>query len=116
MGRSRKGQGEGEPDGARRSSARGASPLLVALGEVLVRERVRLGLCQADIARDLGIGQPQLSRIERGLVSLSVETLAALGGLFNGRLGARSDAAATVRLLEAAFRALLDDFPLADRA
>lgn len=47
-------------------------------GELLRETRLRHGLSQAQLARRAGTSQAAISRIERGLVSPRVETLATL--------------------------------------
>jgi transcriptional regulator with XRE-family HTH domain len=44
-------------------------------GEFLRAARLRHGLDQAELARRVGMGQPAVSRIERDVVSPSLETL-----------------------------------------
>lgn len=44
-------------------------PLAIVVGTNIVMYRKRLGMAQADLARQLEIAPDQLSRIERGMVA-----------------------------------------------
>ncbi|MGI8593442.1 MAG: helix-turn-helix domain-containing protein [Solirubrobacteraceae bacterium] len=59
-------------------------------GEVLRRARERYGIDQRTLARRAGTSQAQVSRIERGETSPSVETLARLLAAMGERLELRS--------------------------
>jgi len=52
-----------------------APPRIPRCGAFLRSARLRHGLDQAELARRAGTGQPAISRIERDLVSPSLETL-----------------------------------------
>jgi transcriptional regulator with XRE-family HTH domain len=51
------------------------SPKSISCGSLLRDARRRHGLDQADLARRAGTGQPAISRIERDVVSPSLDTL-----------------------------------------
>ena len=46
--------------------------------KLLVEARCELGLSQSELARRTGIKQPNISRLERGMCSPTLDTLAAL--------------------------------------
>ena len=61
----------------KREDQRSNDPFLVALGQVLAEERIRVGFSQEDAARATGFQRPYISRIELG-ASMSVINLSKL--------------------------------------
>jgi len=80
-----------------------------AIGQAIARARQDAGLTQEDVAERLGIGPEAVSRLERGVGSITAERLVVLAEMFGCRsdqllLGASSrqddQAAAIAQLLE----------------
>ncbi len=65
---------------------------MTSAGEILRRTRERYGIGQRTLASRAGTSQAQVSRIERGETSPSVETLARLLAALGERLELRSTA------------------------
>lgn len=66
-----------------------------ALGEILLSARKMRGLTQAEVAAQLGIGQPRLSTLETGgTASLSLGQMLALFALYGLELCVQSREAA----------------------
>jgi len=87
-----------------------------AIGSSIGRARQTAGLTQEDVAERLGIGPEAVSRLERGVGSITAERLVILGDMF----GCRSDqlllgASARQDDQGAAIVQLIEDLDLEDR-
>lgn len=87
-----------------------------AIGASIARSRQTAGLTQEDVAERLGIGPEAVSRLERGVGSITAERLVILADMF----GCRSDqlllgASSRQDDQGAAIARLMEDLPLEDR-
>jgi transcriptional regulator with XRE-family HTH domain len=87
-----------------------------AIGSSIGRARQFAGLTQEDVAERLGIGPEAVSRLERGVGSITAERLVILADMF----GCRSDqlllgASSRQDDQGAAIARLMEDLPLDDR-
>jgi transcriptional regulator with XRE-family HTH domain len=88
-----------------------------AIGQAISRARQNAGLTQEDVAERLGIGPEAVSRLERGVGSITAERLVVLAEMF----GCRSDqlllgASSRQDDQAAAIAQLLDGLAPADRS
>lgn len=64
-----------------------SSTLICMVGNEIRRMRLRAGMTQRQLADASGVDPMSVSRIERGALSPSARTLAAIAGAFGLRLG-----------------------------
>ncbi|MDR8394747.1 MAG: helix-turn-helix transcriptional regulator [Paraburkholderia sp.] len=55
---------------------------MAAIGRAIAKHRVRCGISQLELGRQLGVKDEAMSRLERGVVTLTVDRLVQLADIF----------------------------------